>query len=96
MNKREMKNRPKLIAAPRPLRQSYDASAGDSVIGALPFCFAHRIARGEVTHWRQSATRRPYCEARFPDVKGLDQVVWSALKVPPATGLCREQNLPPR
>lgn len=38
------------------------------------------VLEAEVTNRRQSSARRLLREARFPDVKTLDQVEWAALK----------------
>jgi DNA replication protein DnaC len=38
------------------------------------------LLEAEVTNRRQSTARRLLREARFPDVKTLDQIVWAALK----------------
>ena len=40
----------------------------------------HEVLEAEVTNRRQSTARRLLREARFPDVKTLEQVDWAALK----------------
>jgi DNA replication protein DnaC len=63
------------------LLRHYPALARQASDGGWPYEeFLHQLLEGEVRSRQESSTRRLLREARFPELKTLEQLEWSALK----------------